>query len=271
MSLSHWGFTQPPFPAQVGVRQFFRSPTHVEAMARLNYLVDGRHRLGLLLGEEGLGKTLLGQVLAAERRGRSVAAQLSAAGADVRELFWQVASQWQLNPPLDASMFWLRRRLGDAIVELRYQRLTGLIWIDDATQASAELRGEVLRLASGILPAEAGLTIVLASDFQGLARYERRLTELVHLRVELAPWDEATVTEFVEHALADVGRCEPAFDSDALQRLAELSQGIPRRVAKLAELSLLAAAAAEAPLVDAATVEQVYEELLGQDVPLANF
>lgn len=263
-----WGFLQPPFPSQVSVRQFFRSPTHVEALARLNYLVDGRHRLGLLLGEEGLGKTLLGQALAAERRGRTVAAQLSAAGADVRELLWQIVAQWQLNPPLDATTFWLRRRLDDAIVEQRYQRLTGLVWIDDATQMAPDVRSELIRLASGILPPEAGLTILLASEYQGLSRYERRLMELVHLRIELVAWDEATVIEFVEHALSAAGRGEPAFDSDALQRLAELSQGLPRRVAKLAELSLLAAG--ESGLVDAATVEQVYEELLGQELPLAS-
>lgn len=270
MLRNHWGFTQPPFPAQVGARQLFCSPTHVEALARLNYLVDGRHRLGLLLGEEGVGKTLLGQALAAERRTRTVSAQFSAAGADVRELLWQIVAQWQLSPPLDATTFWLRRRLDDALIEHHYQRLGGLVWIDDATQALAEVREELVRLASKVLPADAGLTIVLASDYQGLSRFDRRLFELVHLRVELTAWDEATVIEFVEHALKIAGRAEPAFDSDALERLAELSQGVPRRVAKLAELSLVAAAASDASLVDAATVEQVYEELLGHDLPLSS-
>lgn len=267
MLLRHWGLTQSPFPARPSVRQFFRSPTHAEALARLCYLAEDRRRLGLLLGEEGLGKTLLGQVFAAERRGRFAVAQVSAAGADVRELVWHALAQWQLNPPRDATLFWLRRRLDDALIEHRYQRLVSVLWVDDATDATADVRSEFARLANATGSGEAGLTLVLASGYQGLSCYERRLTEWVDLRVELTAWDEPTVREYVEHALAQAGCTRAAFDTDALERLAELSRGLPRRVAKLAELSLVAGAAQELSRVDAGTVEQVYEELLGQDVP----
>ena len=49
--------------------------------------------------------------------------------------------------------------------------------------------------------------------------------------------------------------------ASATTRLYELSCGVPRRVAQLADLALLAGAGLELEQVDAATVESAYQEL----------
>jgi type II secretory pathway predicted ATPase ExeA len=65
----------------------------------------------------------------------------------------------------------------------------------------------------------------------------------------------------VQTALVDSGRFEPLFEEDALARMHELANGVPRQVARLADYALLAGAAAGAQTVDAEIVEAASEEI----------
>ena len=75
--------------APSGVDQFYPTAGHNEALARIEYLVESRRRLGALLGESGVGKSLVLRVAAEQltrkglrrRRGRCV-------GATTREVLW---------------------------------------------------------------------------------------------------------------------------------------------------------------------------------------
>jgi type II secretory pathway predicted ATPase ExeA len=64
MYRSHWHLRTSPFRSGGASRYFHRGAAHEEAIARLGFLVDDGRRLGLLLGESGVGKTLVLSVLA---------------------------------------------------------------------------------------------------------------------------------------------------------------------------------------------------------------
>ena len=59
MYQQYWGLRESPFRGSLDVAQFFATPNHDEALARLHFLVDGRRRLGLVAGKFGIGKSLL--------------------------------------------------------------------------------------------------------------------------------------------------------------------------------------------------------------------
>ena len=59
MQLEHWGLDSWPFRAVLDVNRFYPSAGHDEAIARLEYLVEARRRLGVLFGEAGVGKSLV--------------------------------------------------------------------------------------------------------------------------------------------------------------------------------------------------------------------
>ncbi len=59
LPLKHWGLERWPFTSAPGVRQFYPTATHNEALARIEYLVETRWRLGALLGDSGVGKSLV--------------------------------------------------------------------------------------------------------------------------------------------------------------------------------------------------------------------
>jgi general secretion pathway protein A len=262
MQLEHWQLNRSPFPAALDVDRFYPSPAHDEGLARLEYLVDAQRRVGVLLGEAGVGKSLVLRVAARRlaRRGCAVAS-VSALGAGTREFLWQLAAGLGAAPRDDADVVRLWRLIADRVVENRLQQVDTVCLIDDAGQAGPDLLTQFVRLTRLDPAPTARWTIVLAAEPSQAKRWSESLRELVDLRIDLRPWTEDDATGFLQTALVEAGRFDPVFDDAALREIHELSGGVPRRVARLADFALLAGAAAEVDTVDAELVRAAYDEL----------
>lgn len=262
MYLAHWGLREPPFRNVVDPRYFFESPTHEEALARLQFLIDGSHRAGLLLGAAGSGKSLLLEVLAsAARRMREPVARLSLLGIDKEELLWRLAASWGLDPRPRTSASELWRLLLDRLAAQRIEERHALVLLDDADEATADVLTQVLRVAQTDVAGAPAVTLILAARSENIGRLGTRLLELADLRIDLAPWNADDTRGYLEHALRRAGRIEPVFTPEASDLLARLSQGVPRNVVQLADLALVAASGQNLPAVDEHTLEGVYAEL----------
>ena len=266
MYQSHWGLRESPFRGLVDPKFFYQSPMHEEALARLQFLVEQRRRLGLLIGPPGSGKSLLLEVFAAQlrRRGGPVA-KLSLLGVEPAEMLWLLAAGWGLSLAPTQSLPALWRAITDRLIEYRYQRLEAVAILDDADGADAAVLQHVARLARFDPSPETPLSIVLAGRNEGMSRLDSRLLDLAELRIDLEPWEAADTADFLNTLLAQAGRQSPVFAKPAVARLHELSHGIPRRAAQLADLALLAGAGQELEQIDAEVVEGVYRELGGSE------
>lgn len=262
MYRTHWGLRESPFRSCLDPRFFFQSPTHEEALARLEFLVEDRRRLGLLLGETGSGKSLLLEVFARQvRRAGHQLANINLLGIDPHELMWLLAAELGCNPDRGDDLFRLWRSVSDRLIENRYQQVDTVLLLDDADEASGEVLDLVARLAQSDVTGESRLTIVLAAASKRLMCIHTRLMELAELRIDLEPWEEMDTAGYLTTALAQAGRKTETFTEDAIRRLHDLCQGVPRKVTQLANLALLAGAGRELPRIDAETVESVYQEL----------
>ena len=263
MYQAHWGLQESPFRGRLDPKFFYQSPTHEEALARLHFLSDQQRRLGLLVGPAGSGKSMLLEVFAQqlERTGRPVA-KLSLLGVEPAEMLWLLAAGWglSLNPTQSLAALW--RAVTDRLTEFRYQRLAAVALLDDADQADPQVLQHVTRLARFDPSPETRLTLVLAGHNERMAKLGEPLRELVDLRIEVEPWEAADTKEFLDERLAQAGGRSPVFADEAIARLHELAHGIPRRVSRLADLALLAGAGQELQQIDAAVVEEVYQELV---------
>ena len=87
-------------------RYFYCSPTHDEALARLQFLVENQRRLGLLLGMPGSGKTLLLEVFSRQLKaaGHQVAL-VNLLSLGTREFLWELATQLHRNPSPTGDAF----------------------------------------------------------------------------------------------------------------------------------------------------------------------
>jgi type II secretory pathway predicted ATPase ExeA len=262
LPLEHWGFERWPFQSATAVDQFYPTFASNEALARIGYLVEGGCRLGAVVGESGVGKSLVLQVAARRlvRQSRAVVS-LSAVGASLRDLLWQIAAGLGASPSEDADSPRLWRQITDRMVENRLQQIETILLIDDAGLAGPDVTTQLVRLTRIDTSPAARWTIVLAAEPGQATRWSSPLRELVDLRIHLHRWDVEDTLGYVQTALVDAGSVEPVFDDYALTRLHELAEGVPRHVARLADTALMAAAAAGRNTIDAATVEAAHEEI----------
>jgi general secretion pathway protein A len=267
MYLQHWKLTHSPFAPRYAARHFFASPTHDEALARLQFLVDDGRRVGLLLGATGSGKTVTLEVLRRElRKSGATVALLSLLGVDEEETLWQLCASFGLNPSTGASRAWMWRSLLDFLATQRHQQRATAILFDDAHEATPDVLALVSRFLDWEQTPESRLTVVLAAMPEFAPRLGRRVLQLAELRVSLERWDSRDTADYIRAMLA-AAKCEQtAFTDEALDRIHRLADGSPRRVAQLANLALLAGAGRELPQVDLETVQSVFDELSLEEV-----
>jgi general secretion pathway protein A len=261
---THWGLEQSPFRGAAGARYFYNSPTHEEALARLNFLVENQRQLGLLLGRSGSGKSLVLEVLAGQLRRAGVhVVSLNLLALDEREFLWQLASQLHRNPRDSDSNFQLWRSISDRFSEHRYQQLPTVLLLDDADEATAEVLGHLVRLLHHGCSTPSSVTMVMAADPVRVSQLGNRVLEMSELRIELESWELDDTLDYLAVSLAKAGHDGQVFDPEAAARLHELTRGIPRKVRNLAELALVAGAGSQLASIDVATIDAVYEELAG--------
>jgi general secretion pathway protein A len=252
---THWGLTCSPFVG--GSPLFYQGESQREALARLRYAAD-QQRHAVLLGERGVGKSLLLQRYAVERRQRGGGVVLiGLAGLSPRELLWQLAAGLSLAPRPEDDAIRLFRRLADAAAA-GTTGVSTLLLLDDAEQAGADTRTQILRLL-GLGSGAPWLTLVIVAGLRAAAHLGEELLDAADLRIDLEPWSEADAIGYVQHSLVEAGASRPIFEDEALAALYALTDGIPRRVTRLADHALLGAAAEGHDTVDAAMVEAAHD------------
>ncbi|MEM8679988.1 MAG: AAA family ATPase [Planctomycetota bacterium] len=261
MHHQHWGFKKSPF-GNADQSDFHVTPQHEEALARLNYLIENNHRLGLLLGPHGIGKTSTLHYLQRQLRNQGhLAASINLVGLDADSFVWQLGEATGCFPEDDRSLAAIWRDIFDRIQVNRYQHARTILMFDDADGARPEVTDSLLRLIQWKPLVENRFTVILAADSGRVMRLGRRLVELSHLRVDLRPWEQDDSAKFLQTAAEKAGANNAIFDVRALEELHRLSDGIPLRLRQLAELSLVAGAGQNLSSVDIDTVGGVHEEL----------
>jgi general secretion pathway protein A len=249
---AYWGLQRGPFTDAAARASLLASPTHGEALARLDFLLESKSRLGLLLGPAGSGKSLVLAELArrAERAG-SLVSMIPASGADSDALLAGLSIGIGAR-----STSWVA--FSDRLAELKLEDLRAVALVDDLDQATSDSQAVLERLLAG---SDLPLTIVAAARSETVRRISSRILEQAVLRIDLAPWNEDETRSYLQTTLAQAGRKQPAFEDSAVRRLFELSGGAPRKINQLAQLALLAGAGQKLLQVDAETIDAVQEEL----------
>lgn len=254
------------FDGRLEPATFHRSPSRDEALARLEWLLAGRQRCGLIVAESGFGKSHLAAAAARRLGGQGAeTAVLSLRGLPDGNWLDLLLARLPLDPAsrAEATRPWLalENRLRENTL---LERPTVLI-VDDLDLAPADAVDGVARLVAAGESRFATTCIVATTTPAGLAAIPDGIRQRSAVRIDLPPWTADDVAAFIAFALERAGADADCFSMPAIETLARFAAGSPRVATRLARLAAVAAAGEGLDQVDAGTVERAWRELMPDD------
>jgi type II secretory pathway predicted ATPase ExeA len=268
--LKHWQIEASPFIAQTTGPGFYCRGSVDEAVARIGFLIQNNQRLGLLTGAKGVGRSTLlrnlKQPLRKSNTGRFPhLIYVSSKGISALEFVQRIANSFRSPIPAHSpttthvEQYW--KQIDDEFLAVALQDEQIVLLIDDVDHATPSVQTVVARL----MQLRGRPTCVLAFDDTSDQTIAEWMISESDLRIELPQWDLAQTADYFEFALDRVHAAEGLFDSQAITRIQELANGLPRRIIQLAELGLVAGAVQKVSQISAGLIEQVADEIPGFD------
>jgi len=247
MYTEYWGLKKKPFDNTPDPEFFYRCSQHEEALARLLYAVKERKGLAVLTGIFGCGKTVLGQELLkelSEDKYRIVFINYPLL-SHIEFLLAIVKSLGGQDLPTKKSEVLLNFILDDLNNVLLNNIRDGkdsVVIIDEAHAIEDSQIFESLRLLLNFqLPDRFLLTLILSGQPELREKLEtnKQLSQRIAIKCHLANLDLSDTIGYITHRLEVAGRQEPVFTKEAMESIWEHTSGIPRRINRLCDMSLL--------------------------------
>jgi len=251
-----------PFSGAIQPATFHATAAHDEALARLEWVVGQRQRCGLVLAEAGMGKSHLAVVAGRRLAGLGAeVAVISLAGLPDGEWLDLLLDRLPLDAASRAEPVrpWLKLEN-----RLRENTLLGratVLMCDDLDRGPADAREGLARLVAAAEPRFGTTVIVATAAPAGFARVPDAIRQRAAVRIELPPWSDAEVADYLAVGLARAQRPGDLFSAAAASTIRRFAAGVPEVIRRLAHLALAAADAQGLDSVEAATIEEVWREL----------
>lgn len=258
----HFGLRRTPFVREIPVEVLYRSQAHKEALARLRYVAE--HRMFMALtGESGVGKSTTLRALKHELDpARFEVIYLGLTNPSTVGFFEALLAALHVEIPYRPSR--ARRLASEVLLErFRNQRRTPVLLVDEVQGFSMPLLEAIRGLMNYDCDSFSPFALVLAGSEEFRLRLPMRglqaLAGRLQMRFHLTGLKPEETVRYVEHQLQAAGATGEIFTRPALQRLHEVSTGIPRHINHLATLALMAAAGVGTRLVDEELVRALIE------------
>jgi general secretion pathway protein A len=271
---SFFKFTLPPFSMVSNPKFFFFSSSAAEALNHLRYGIYEGLGFTMITGEPGTGKTMLLRYFLSKAGGDLQTIQISNPCLSRRDFLLAILESLEVSRHLqrDFSERKLTQLLFDLLISSRHQSKRVVIFLDEAQGLGGELL-EGLRLLSNLETEEQKLIqIVLLAQTELEERLQerglRQLDQRILVRYRLLPLKPEEIQPYVEHQLkvADLGT-QVEFTSESLNKIYEISQGVPRMVNVLCERAMMSTFVENNRKITMQSVLEGQESLRGMRTP----
>ncbi|MFQ5461604.1 MAG: AAA family ATPase [Phycisphaerae bacterium] len=246
MYAEFFGLRELPFNNTPDPRFFYSTPDHEEAMASLIYAVQERKGFVLLTGEIGAGKTLVSRMMLRHFGSRIAFAAINHAVQDAADLMESVCAEFDIRFPSGASNAQLVRSLQDFLLG-QFAHDTPVVLVLDEAQNLTIDAFEQLRMVGNLEADDAKLLQIIIVGQPELqrtfaSRELRQLRQRVFRSFHLPALSQASTAGYIQHRLTVAGG-DPAtiMTREAMDRVFELSSGLPRLINTLCDNALLSA------------------------------
>lgn len=261
---SFFGFHERPFTLVPDPDFLFWSKSHRLAYTMLEYGILTRSPITVVTGEIGAGKTTLLQHLLKTLPEEVIVGLISNAQGDRGELLQWVLHSLGQKFDQNASYVMLFQQLQDYLLESYAQGHRVILIIDEAQNLNVNTLEELRMLTNINSNKDELVQLVLVGQPELRALIMRpelkQFVQRVGSSFHLSAMSEENVAAYVAHRLRVAGGSGQEFSQEAIRRVYELSNGIPRLVNQVCDLALVYAFSAEEHVVTDETIESVIRD-----------
>jgi general secretion pathway protein A len=276
MYMRFFGLKQEPFSLAPDPRYLYMSKRHREALAHLLYGVGGGGGFVLLSGEIGAGKTTVCRCFLEQIPKRCNVAYIFNPKLTVTELVKSICDEFKIPVKLPRGQPGTVKIyvdvLNDFLLKTHAVGQNNVLIIDEAQMLSVDVL-EQLRLLTNLETNERKLLqIVLIGQPELRTMLEQpeleQLAQRVIARFHLKALSSKETEHYIRHRLSVAGmtRAIP-FEPRAIQRIHEISRGVPRRINLLCDRAMLGAYAHGVNQIDSEMIEKSAREVFGKSEP----
>lgn len=261
---AHYGFSKMPFGKNVAPQALSRHAGHLEAVARISFLI-AESAAGVLTGEVGAGKTVaLRAAIAGLDPSRHSVIYLANPMVGMRGLHSAIVTALGGTPRFHTAA--LLPQTADLLAQETAERgKTVVLAVDEAHLLSPEQLEGLRLLMNAELDSQSPFALILC----GQPTLRRRirlgafaaLDQRIALRYHLAGMSVAETGEYLAHHLTLAGRSDRLFSDDAATLIHQVSRGLPRMINNLAVQSLIAAYTEKKAIVDESSARMAVAEI----------
>ncbi|MFZ5517044.1 MAG: HD domain-containing phosphohydrolase [Candidatus Zhuqueibacterota bacterium] len=264
MYLNYWRLKRKPFENSFEPDFFFLSENTADALNRLTYCISEQKQLASLTGDYGTGKTYLLQNLFNKYSKDNVyILSLSA----VRHVPGRTQQQFILdyengdfagNTRLESV-----QEIMDFLLEKARSGQRSILIIDEMQLIEDDNVFEDIRmLLNTNFEYHSVVTVILAGHTSlqqtlvRLPQLQQRLTVNCYLR----PYTDVETASFIKYRLRQAGSKENMFTGDAMQKIHQISNGLPRKINNVCDLALVLAFMRKHKPIDADIIDAINNE-----------
>lgn len=267
---SFFKFTQPPFSIVPNPKFFFFSRSAAEALNHLRYGIYEGLGFTMITGEPGTGKTMLLRYFLNKAGQDLRLIQISNPYLSRRDLLLAVLESLEMTsyPKRDLSERKLTQLLYDLLISAQHQSKRVVILLDEAQGLGFELL-EGLRLLSNLETEDQKLIqIVLFAQTELEERLQerglRQVDQRILVRYRLLPLEPEEIQPYVQHQIKVANLdTQVEFASESLDRIYEISRGVPRMVNVLCERAMMSTFVENNRTITVQSVLEGWESLNG--------
>lgn len=259
-----YGISDKPFSKTPDPRFLYLSGGHREALARLQYVVEERE-IALLTGDIGCGKTTISRALMDTMGDGYRFCFIFNPRLTALEFLRVIARGLSSNEPPEKKDD-LLKEITDALYRLQGEGGCPVLVIDEAQLIPDREIFDEIRLLTNFQLDDRNLLSVIIMGQPELRRiladpvYEP-FRQRIAINYHLHPLDLEETLEYLDFRVEVAGGSAGLFTPDAVQRIFELSGGVPRRINVIATNALLEGFGRDVGVIDATIIESMTDEM----------
>lgn len=258
------GITGTPFGKEIATAALHRYEQFEELAACLTWVAE-EGSIGLVTGEVGAGKSTATRAFLDSLDERRYHVCYVGNTDETRSVFRQMA--WGFGMRARHLKGDLRDDVHARVMELYKEHAKRTVLVVDEAQGLGTKGLTELRLLTNFsCDSQSPLALILVGQHQLRQKLKNldnaALDERIFLRYHLAGLSLTETRAYVQAHLKAVGASSEIFTKDAVAHIFQNSKGLPRRINRIAILSLLKAGRKEVKPIDVAVVEAALKDYM---------